>query len=75
MSLEAFAAQEVADARAREQAQASAPQAPRRYAQLEEAGEEDDMALVDEATRQDREWDAFKEANPKGWGNKQGKRF
>lgn len=55
--------------------QANAPQGPRRYNQLLQAGEEDDADLVDEATVQDREWDAFKEANPKGWGNKAGKRF
>lgn len=28
-----------------------------------------------QATTQDRNWDAFKEANPRGCGNKMNKRF
>ncbi len=47
----------------------------RRYAQLVADGEEDDGALVDQATIKDREWDSWKEENPRGWGNKMGKRF
>ena len=47
----------------------------RRYAQLVADGEEDDSALVDQATVKDREWDSWKEENPRGWGNKMGKRF
>ena len=27
------------------------------------------------ATMKDREWDNWKEDNPRGWGNKMGKRF
>ncbi len=75
ITLEEFAASEVAAAREREAAQANAPVGPRRYDALLAAGEEDDMALVDEATVEDRAWDKFKEENPKGWGNKAGKRF
>jgi hypothetical protein len=47
----------------------------RRYANLEADGDEDVMRLVDAATYNDRDWDTFKEHNPKGWGNKAGKRF
>jgi len=47
----------------------------RRYHQLEADGDEDVERLVDAATINDRDWDIFKEANPKGWGNKAGKRF
>ena len=50
----------------------------RRYAQLEEAGDEDVARLVDAATIADREWDDWKEASAhhhRGAGNKAGKRF
>jgi hypothetical protein len=47
----------------------------RRYSQLHADGDEDINHLVDHATIADREWDQFKEENPKGWGNKAGKRF
>ena len=36
--------------------------------QLAEAGLEDDMEKVDLATRADREWDAWKDAHPRGMG-------
>ena len=36
--------------------------------------QQDNQGLVDAATAEDREWDRFKEANPRGWGNKMGKR-
>jgi len=49
--------------------------APRRYSKLLEDGDEDDSDLVEQATRADREWDVWKEDNPRGWGNKAGKRF
>lgn len=47
----------------------------RRYNQLVADGDEDVEELVDQAVHADREWDAFKEANPRGWGNKMGKRY
>lgn len=84
MSLEEFADREKAEAieRSRIQAENAASgkgedteNETRRYAQLEADGDEDVMRLVDAATIKDREWDAFKESNPKGWGNKAGKRF
>jgi immunoglobulin-binding protein 1 len=40
-----------------------------------DAGDEDNKELVDQATMADREWDDWKESNPKGWGNKMGKRY
>ena len=46
-----------------------------RYKDLLKDGDEDDLDLVDKATIEDRNWDAWKEDNPKGWGNKMGKRF
>ena len=36
--------------------------------QLEEMGKEDDMELVDKATDRDRQWDDWKDMNPKGYG-------
>jgi immunoglobulin-binding protein 1 len=47
----------------------------KRYSKLEDDGEEDHHDLVNKATVADREWDAWKEDNPRGWGNKAGKRF
>ena len=84
MSLEEFADQEKAAAMERSRVQAEhavsskgadTENESRRYAQLEADGDEDVMRLVDAATLKDREWDAWKEHNPKGWGNKAGKRF
>ena len=74
MTLEEFADRELADASLRDEAQQHQEQGPRRYRQLEADGEEDNAELVDAATCEDRDWDAFKEANPRGWGNKMGKR-
>ncbi|KAA0148803.1 hypothetical protein FNF29_06428 [Cafeteria roenbergensis] len=67
--LEVFAAQEQAEAeeRARRQAEGEARQVMRAD-QLAEAGLEDDMEKVDLATRADREWDAWKDAHPRGMG-------
>lgn len=78
MTLEEFADLELADAMRRQEAEKKAELdavASRRYAQLEEAGEEDDEKLVDIATKKDREWDEWKEENPRGSGNKLGKRY
>lgn len=46
-----------------------------RYKELVRDGEEDNDELLDEATMADRAWDDWKDNNPKGWGNKMGKRF
>ncbi|TMW65232.1 hypothetical protein Poli38472_009399 [Pythium oligandrum] len=75
MSLEEYADREVADAMERQKREAEAPQAPRRYEQLLEEGEEDNHGLVDEATYKDRAWDDWKDANPRGIGNKKGSQF
>jgi hypothetical protein len=78
MSLEEFGDIERAQAeeRARKEAEGQMKSAEsRRYHQLQADGDEDDIDLVDKATMEDRNWDAFKEANPRGWGNKANKRF
>ena len=75
MTLEEFADIEVANAIAREQAQLDAEQPIRRYNQLVADGDEDKEELVDQATEKDREWDDWKDNNPRGWGNKMNKRF
>jgi len=76
-TLEEFAMEELAAAEERERKSAISDgnEPPRRYQQLEKDGDEDNIDLVEAATYQDREWDAFKEANPKGWGNRHGKKF
>ena len=48
--------------------------APRRYDQLVKDGLEDNADLVDASAQLDRDWDDFKDANPRGWGNKMGDR-
>jgi len=53
----------------------SAARAGRRYNQLEADGDEDDADLADKAAEKDRAWDDWKDNNPRGWGNKMGKRF
>jgi hypothetical protein len=53
----------------------NAPKGPRRYAQLEADGEEDNAKLVEEAAYHDRAWDDWKDDHPRGMGNKAGKRF
>lgn len=75
MTLEEFADIEVANAIAREQAQQDSEGPIRRYNQLVADGDEDDEELVDQATQKDREWDDWKDNNPRGWGNKMNKRF
>ena len=78
MTLEEFADRELADAVKRQQQSAAAvtkDNDTRRYRHLEDQGLEDDETLVEEATERDRAWDAFKEANPRGWGNKLNKRY
>ncbi|KAI9912227.1 hypothetical protein PsorP6_009845 [Peronosclerospora sorghi] len=75
MTLEEYADRELADAMERQKREQDAPQAPRRYDQLEEDGDEDNEILVDEATYKDRAWDDWKDANEKGIGNKKGSQF
>lgn len=76
MTLEELADREVAGALEREARQkdseAFQKTQPRRYDQLRKDGLEDDADLVDASAVLDRQWDAFKDENPRGSGNKHG---
>lgn len=78
MSLEDLAHRETYEAIQRSEAQklaeANAIYKPRRYDQLERDGMEDDVNLVEASAQLDREWDSWKEENPRGSGNKLGER-
>jgi len=78
MSLEQLAEKEVREAREREAkqqiAERQAKAGPRRYDELVKDGMEDDHDLVDASAKLDREWDDWKEDNPRGSGNKMGDR-
>ncbi len=75
MTLEEFGDLEREDAIRRQEAEQQAEKGPRKYRELLADGEEDNEELADAATMEDRKWDTFKEENPRGWGNKMGKRF
>ena len=76
MSLQELGERELAGAIDRGERQREAEEEekknPRRYEYLEKDGLEDDKDLVDASAQKDREWDDFKDANKKGWGNKKG---
>ena len=78
MTLAELAEREVADAMRRDESQKKAElenkSKPRRYEFLVRDGMEDDKDLVDASAKIDREWDAWKDANPRGSGNKMGDR-
>jgi len=78
MSLEEFGEREYQAAVEREdrqkKAEAEQQNQPRRYDQLVKDGLEDDPDLVDASAQLDREWDDFKDANPRGCGNKMANR-
>ncbi len=78
MSLEELANREIYEAMRRSEAhkiaEAEAIYKPRRYDQLERDGMEDDANLVEASAQLDREWDSWKEENPRGCGNKLGER-
>eukprot|EP00543_Licmophora_paradoxa_P011524 CAMPEP_0202469686 /NCGR_PEP_ID=MMETSP1360-20130828/79219_1 /ASSEMBLY_ACC=CAM_ASM_000848 /TAXON_ID=515479 /ORGANISM="Licmophora paradoxa, Strain CCMP2313" /LENGTH=83 /DNA_ID=CAMNT_0049095103 /DNA_START=98 /DNA_END=349 /DNA_ORIENTATION=- len=78
MSLQELGEREVREAMAREERQKQAEQeqqnAPRRYEQLVKDGMEDNAELVDASAKLDREWDEWKDQNPRGSGNKMGDR-
>jgi immunoglobulin-binding protein 1 len=59
------------DARQKE-SEAGRMNEPRRYEQLVKDGMEDDADLVDASAALDRNWDQFKDENPRGMGNKRG---
>ncbi len=72
MSLDELAEIEVRDAMARkerqEAAEADSNRPGMKMKELEEAGKEDDTELVDKATQRDRQWDNWKDMNPRGYG-------
>eukprot|EP00939_MAST-03C_sp_MAST-3C-sp1_P001745 g1745.t1 len=68
MSLEEFAALEVENAKKRSERAQNRPKGPRRMEQLRKDGDEDDESLADTAALLDREWDDWKDDNPKGSG-------
>ncbi|KAL3938053.1 MAG: hypothetical protein SGBAC_006954 [Bacillariaceae sp.] len=74
MSLEEFGEREYQQAMEREErsklAEAEQMHKPRRYKELVRDGMEDDKELVDASAKLDREWDDWKDQNPKGSGNK-----
>jgi len=76
MTLEELGEREVAEAMERSERQAVAEEAaklaPRRYDQLVRDGLEDDAELVEASAVLDRRWDDWKDANPRGSGNKMG---
>lgn len=76
MSLEELGAKEVEEAMARanrqEEAEKEKINQPRRYEYLVKDGLEDDDKLVDGSAKLDREWDDWKDENPRGSGNKMG---
>eukprot|EP00559_Dactyliosolen_fragilissimus_P008367 CAMPEP_0184861320 /NCGR_PEP_ID=MMETSP0580-20130426/6027_1 /TAXON_ID=1118495 /ORGANISM="Dactyliosolen fragilissimus" /LENGTH=406 /DNA_ID=CAMNT_0027358765 /DNA_START=67 /DNA_END=1287 /DNA_ORIENTATION=+ len=78
MTLEELGDREVADAIQRsnmqKEAEERAKHAPRRYEQLVRDGMEDDSNLMDQSAVLDRQWDDWKDENPKGSGNKMGDR-
>jgi len=78
MTLRELGERELAQAKEREGRQAAAEavqrKEPRRYDQLVKDGLEDDANLVDASAKLDRDWDDWKDENPRGSGNKMGDR-
>ncbi|VEU39552.1 unnamed protein product [Pseudo-nitzschia multistriata] len=67
--------QEAVEREARQNAaEAERVKQPRRYEQLANDGLEDNADLVDASAKLDREWDDWKDENPKGSGNKHANR-
>lgn len=67
-------AEAIARGEAQKVAEAEAKLRPRRYEQLVKDGMEDDDKLVEASAKLDREWDDWKEENPRGSGNKMAER-
>ena len=76
MSLSDFAQKEMEDAKERAERQKQSEEEqrdkPRRYEYLVRDGLEDDAKLVDASAKVDRDWDDWKDENPRGSGNKMG---
>lgn len=78
MSLEELGEREYAAAMEREilqkEAEAHRNEEPRRYEDLVRDEMEDNIDLVDASAKLDRDWDDWKDENPRGSGNKMGNR-
>ncbi len=78
MSLEELGEREYHAAIEREarqkEAEANKMDEPRRYEDLVRDGMEDNVDLVDASAKLDRDWDDWKDQNPRGSGNKMGNR-
>jgi hypothetical protein len=78
MSLEELGEREYQQAMEREerqkQAEANRINEPKRYEDLVRDGMEDNPDLVDSSAKLDREWDDWKDQNPRGSGNKMANR-
>jgi len=78
MSLAELGEREYRDAVEREQRQKEAEAQrkfqPKRYEELVKDGMEDNEELVEASAKLDREWDDWKDANPRGSGNKMANR-
>ena len=78
MSLEELGEREYQQAMEREerqkQAEANKANEPRRYEELVRDGMEDNADLVDASAKLDRDWDDWKDQNPRGSGNKMANR-
>lgn len=78
MTLEELGEREYQDAMEREarqkQAEAQRAHQPRRYEELVRDGLEDNAELVDASAKLDRDWDEWKDQNPRGSGNKMANR-
>ncbi|KAG7340153.1 TAP42-like family protein [Nitzschia inconspicua] len=78
MTLEELGEREYQQAMEREerqkQAEANKKNEPRRYEDLVRDGMEDNAELVEASAKLDREWDDWKDANPRGSGNKMANR-
>ena len=74
MTLEELGEREYRQALEREarqkQAEAERSKEPRRYEELVRDGLEDNLDLVDASAKLDRDWDDWKDENPRGSGNK-----
>ncbi|CAM9170173.1 unnamed protein product [Choristocarpus tenellus] len=75
MTVEEYGELELERARQREKKELERTKSTpmRRYDQLEGDGDEDNEDLVEEAVYRDRKWDDWKDANPRGAGNKANK--
>jgi hypothetical protein len=78
MTLEELGDREYQQAMEREErqkiAEANRMNEPRRYEELVRDGMEDNMELVDASAKLDRDWDEWKDQNPRGSGNKMANR-